>query len=286
MRSDIDFDRLADFVGGALDGTPDAEAVRELVATDDRWARAYTELVAADAAVRSDLSAYGAAPATIPADVAGRLDDALRTAPRLTVVGGSGAPVRRRPRRWQKVALGLSAAAAVVVCGAGAVNLLPQIGVPTTSSDDAGGSDNGLAQSEPDKAAGAPGAGGPRTLSSGTDYDPRSLAGLGAAAAGAAEAVPGAQPTRADQGRNAEVPAELRRLLQPSALAACTTAIVSEYGGAIELVDYARFEGRPALVVLLKGARPARTGRWVVVVGPDCGIGGAIQDERYNGPVG
>ena len=78
------------------------------------------------------------------------------------------------------------------------------------------------------------------------------------------------------------VPTELRRLQDPVARAACLNAVV-EYGGQVALVDYARFEGRPALVVIVDGTRLGAGKRLVIAVGPDCGIGGAIADELYRG---
>lgn len=89
-----------------------------------------------------------------------------------------------------------------------------------------------------------------------------------------------------DQSKSAKpnpVPEELRRLQDPQARAACLNAVVGEYGGQVALVDYARFEGRPALVVIVDGTRLGAGKRLVVAVGPDCGIGGAIADELYRG---
>jgi hypothetical protein len=79
------------------------------------------------------------------------------------------------------------------------------------------------------------------------------------------------------------VPAELRRLQDPVARAACLNAVVGEYGGQVALVDYARFQGQPALVVIVDGTRIGAGKRLVIAVGPDCGIGGAIADELYRG---
>ena len=54
----------------------------------------------------------------------------------------------------------------------------------------------------------------------------------------------------------------------------------------MSVVDYARYQGAPALVVVLSGAFNVPQRRWVVVVGARCGEGGAIADELYNSPAG
>ncbi|MPZ27825.1 MAG: hypothetical protein GEV12_15805 [Micromonosporaceae bacterium] len=75
----VDWDRLADHLGGALAGTPEEAEVANLVATDPSWSRAAAELSEALAAVVADLHAFPAPPA-LPDDVAARLDTALRAA--------------------------------------------------------------------------------------------------------------------------------------------------------------------------------------------------------------
>jgi hypothetical protein len=75
----VDWDRLADHLGGALAGTPDGAEVARLVATDPSWTRAADQLSVAVAAVAADLRAVPE-PA-LPDDVAARLAAALRAAP-------------------------------------------------------------------------------------------------------------------------------------------------------------------------------------------------------------
>src|SRR5687767_1509067 len=79
MSEAVDLDRLADFVGGALDGTADAAEVRRLITDDPAWAAAYTDLVTALDAVADDLVAYAAHRPTLPTDVAARLDTIFGT---------------------------------------------------------------------------------------------------------------------------------------------------------------------------------------------------------------
>ena len=60
------------------------------------------------------------------------------------------------------------------------------------------------------------------------------------------------------------------RLNDQRALGQCLAAIMSAYGGTPSVVDYARFNGQPALIVTLVGGG----GRRIVVVRPECGIAG------------
>jgi hypothetical protein len=80
------------------------------------------------------------------------------------------------------------------------------------------------------------------------------------------------------------VPAALSRLTAPAALAACLAAIRRLVGDAApptRSVDFARFGGVPALVVTLADGLPGRP--QVLVVGPDCGAGGADLISRTGG---
>jgi hypothetical protein len=304
----VDLGRLADYLGGALEGTPDAETVAELIEADPVWSAAYHELVSADAAVRSDLRVLASAPEPVPADLAARIGAALnapappiRPAPRLTVVRGetgapptAGARPTHRPPRSRRWATVTTVAAAVVLIGFGAVTVLPHLltaGDRSASTSAPGygdlnadsGRQNGSDANGPKSATEA----SPRLLASGSDYTPGTLRALASRAPAAnAPPSPGAAAAPDLPGSAlGPVPDELRRLADPTALQTCLTAITREYGGTVALVDYARFEGRPALLVLLVAAA-GRTGPWVVVVGADCGLGGAITDERYNGPAG
>ncbi|GAA3229081.1 hypothetical protein ACFO1B_25765 [Dactylosporangium siamense] len=295
--SDADFDLLADFVGGALDGTPEADDVRRLVSTDEAWAEAYGALVTAEVAVRDRLTALGAEPLPVPADVAHRLNAALQDA---VVAPRPGAPVldlararearRHRRQRW---AIGLATAAAVLICGGFGVPLVVSgqhdKGDTVTSNADGGGKGEAAPQSAPSPV----GSGGTRSsirsdaalVASGQDYGPGTVGQLAKVSPPAA-AMAGEGSGNADtskSGKPEDVPAELRRLRDPVARAACLNAVVGEYGGQVALVDYARFEGQPALVVIVDGTRLGAGKRLVIAVGPDCGIGGAIADELYRG---
>jgi len=205
-----DWDRLADYVGGALEGTPEEAEVARRIADDPAWAQAYANLAAATAEVSADLSAWGQAPAAMPGDVAARLSAALADAgpaaspsrvtppPRLSEKRARGGlsvvpdlpdepasepqPARvTAPRRWIKWATPVAVAAAVLgVVGLGVNALLPTEngGAPTSLN---GGTARDSEKSE-DSTAGAAGpqslAGIPvqRLIASGTDYRPGTLA--------------------------------------------------------------------------------------------------------------
>jgi hypothetical protein len=110
-------------------------------------------------------------------------------------------------------------------------------------------------------------------LHSGTDYTPQSLAGAlspgkakDAANAPPMQAAPGAQNVPRDEGG-------LTRLNDPQALRGCLAAIVARHGGTPSVVDYARFQGQPALIVILATGDRHR----IVVAGPTCGMNGPAE---------
>ena len=308
MTEAVDLDRLADYIGGALDGTPEAGAVARLIADDPRWASAADALGRADSLVRADLSVLAAAPEPMPAEVAARIDATLAAAPpALALLDGGRAGERtpgsldrrRRMRRWTAAA---AVAAGVVALGLGVVSALPNAGLDNNKTAPFNGLNRpeGAEPAGPGNAAtpsaalppGLGAASGARVVASGNDYrrgDLGALArqpGLSAAAPGAGQGSapePHSNDARKDSSDTA-VPDELSRLRDAVALKSCVDAIQGEYGGTVTVVDFARFEGRPAVVVLLAGAN-GRSGLWAVVVGPGCGLGGGIADELYNGPV-
>jgi hypothetical protein len=301
MTERVDLDRLADFVGGALDGTPDADAVRDLIAGDAAWESAYAALVAADDAVRLDLAEYAAQDTRMPADVADRIASVLRSpassSERETARGtrDTRRPTSRsdatRPgarRRRARLYAGLSAVTAVALVAFGLL-----VGLPRMARDDLGTSSDTAGAPAPGAQAEA--AQDTPQQTSGRDYRREDFGVLGTDAA-----APAAAARSSDRGgpnalggaaenppgfRAGSTPPELQRLLAPTARAACLQAIQAIHGGIVRLVDYARFEGRPALVALLDGAPAGGASSWVVVVGPDCGQPAGNADERYSGPI-
>jgi len=75
--SGVDIDLLADYVGGALDGTPDETAVSTLIAEDAAWRDAYARLTEGVTAVTGELQRLGSVAEPMPVDVIARLDAAL-----------------------------------------------------------------------------------------------------------------------------------------------------------------------------------------------------------------
>ncbi|MFC0004284.1 hypothetical protein [Micromonospora siamensis] len=208
--------------------------------------------------------------------------------------GGTG-PGRRR-RRWTRLA-GPVALAAAAMMGAGlGVNQL----VRTESGGDRGALSDAPAPGQARTALATPfGAAAPRTTYSGTDWTPAALAGgvLGAGGSPAAKRPPagkqspaakqpGFQPdSESDHGRLAG-PGTLDRLTDPAALDTCLGEITTEHGAGpltVDVVDYAAFQGAPALVV---GFVDAAGARWAWVSGPECGVPGSGADTRYRSRVG
>ncbi|MER7440241.1 hypothetical protein [Micromonospora avicenniae] len=319
---EVDHDLLADYLGGALDGTPEQAVVARLVAEDAAWAEAYAELAPAVAAVEGDLARWGEPAAEVPVDVADRIVTALAALPPVPGaheekpsepdVDPTGSPLvpaqggRRRPavgvprsdrgaptgpgrrrRRLARVA-GPVALAAVAVAVVG-------LGVDQFAG---GGDDAQTSGTALDAPANAPEAGSAPvrttepTTHSGIDYTPVNLGSvfasggpktLAGSSAPTGRAANGAQhdrlstPYRGDQ---------LDRLTDPAALDTCLREIAAEHrGGALvaDLVDYAAFQGEPALVVRFTDATGAR---WAWVSGPECGVPGSGADTRYRTRVG
>ncbi|HEU5110036.1 MAG TPA: hypothetical protein VFT95_15955, partial [Micromonosporaceae bacterium] len=81
-----------------------------------------------------------------------------------------------------------------------------------------------------------------------------------------------------------KVAGSLRRLMDAAALTDCLNAINREHAhpiAAVSLVDFASFEGSPALLVAFTDVMREN---WVWVVGPDCGPASASM--RYRAKVG
>ena len=327
--SGVDFDRLAEYLGGALDGTPAAAEIEHLVTHDARWREAYAALGAALDRVRNDLGRLGATREPMPADVVGRLEEALRAGPQAVGTSASpgstdearpaarqpvrrsatagraiGAPPASRPARdgvgpptrrhrsrgrWTRWAGLTAAAAAVVAFGVLGANVLG--GRVSTNGDQAtsanGGPEGALRDNQapgaPGSAAGVP----PSVQASGSDYRPGTIATLAQRTAASARASQYATEGNADKGvvpRAAAdldaVPGELRRLTDPAELSACLTALITGYRApaSVQAVDYARFEGRPAVVVIFADGDG---GRWAAAVGPHCGLPWAGANERF-----
>ncbi|MER7889110.1 hypothetical protein ABTX15_04730 [Micromonospora sp. NPDC094482] len=77
----VDHDLLADYLGGALDGTPQEAVVARLVTEDAAWAEAYTLLAPAVAGVRADLAGWGEPAVELPSALADQITAALAALP-------------------------------------------------------------------------------------------------------------------------------------------------------------------------------------------------------------
>ncbi|SIN27565.1 hypothetical protein [Micromonospora cremea] len=273
----VDDDLLADYLGGALDGTPQQAEVARLVDTDPAWAEAYALLAPAVAEVRADLARWAEPTPELPSAVADRLAAALAAADPVPngipaeadtadgagiatpvivpVQGGTGSGPRpagpspaesgrgtrtgpgRRRRGWARRAAPVAVAAVAVVAVGLGLNQLSQ-----NASDTAGTSALDQPASAPEGAAGTRAA---RTtgppLHSGTDYTPESLGGAtgGPSPLQADSAVPAGQPgVNAEQGRR-PAPEGLDQLARLTGEAALTTC----------LADVAAEHGSAPLVV-------------------------------------
>ncbi|MFI6782297.1 hypothetical protein [Micromonospora sp. NPDC050276] len=74
---EVDADLLADYLGGALEGTPQQDEVAQLVSADPAWAGAYALLAPAVTEVRADLTRWAEPPPEMPQAIADRLVAAL-----------------------------------------------------------------------------------------------------------------------------------------------------------------------------------------------------------------
>ncbi|MGC4781744.1 hypothetical protein ACLQ3A_08840 [Micromonospora zamorensis] len=210
---EVDDDLLADYLGGALDGTPQQEEVAQLVSADPAWAEAYALLAPALTEVSASLTRLAEPSPEMPQAIVDRLSAALaaaeptsdapsaeQTAPGVDPAADTGSPLvvpvqggaGRRPttpassrsgrrastgpgRRWREWARrGAPVAAATVAVVAVALGLNQ---LATGVSDDTSAtSAQDRPASAPDDAAAA---GAVRTtgpaLRSGTDYTPQIL---------------------------------------------------------------------------------------------------------------
>lgn len=280
----VDLDLLADYAGGALDGTPAYDRMARLVDTRPQWAAALDALRAADTLVRADLAALDRQPEPLPPGLADRLQAAFDAEPspsRAEATPDAAPPgphesetapreaevvplARRRLRRYRIAAAGAVAAGLIALAGSvGYVGLqgAGDMGDAKTTAErdgDAASAPDAATEGRNDHAEGlAQGRYPAPVLASGRDYRRDSLASA-ATLRGESERAKAAMAA----------PADLSRLTDPAALRACLTAIQQTYAGTPRLVDYARFEGSPALIVVLADGDTRR----VVVAGSECGV--------------
>ncbi|WP_018349000.1 hypothetical protein [Longispora albida] len=240
------YDSLADYAGGALDGTPEGAAVAARIASDPAWRAAYEELTGALTLVQADLAVLAAQPDEPPRDFAAPFEP-----PAL--------PQTRRKSQW---ALAGGSLAVVLLALAGGTFLLT--GSDSSSTTRGMSADNGDA---PAGAAPQSYAERIRVTASGKDYQR-------GPALGAAKSTDTPKSTSRGEAEEQSAVAELSRLRDKPALDRCLAQVQRRHGVVPEAADYARFEGRPAVILTFSGS----TG--IVVVGPSCGLSGP--DEIYS----
>jgi hypothetical protein len=289
--SQVDFDQLADYVGGALDGTLEHATVADLIAREPAWRAAHETLTAGMTAVGAQLSALGAAAEPMPADLAVRLEEAFRTppAPRLESVRGGVAtdPATRSPRRRWRWAVPVAAAAGVLaVAGIGVDYLVRNSGTATESQSSSAAGGPPREQSAPMVASGGPPAAAlppaDQIRSTGVDYDDATLV---SGVPSRLDRAPGKTGTVAPAPAGDSAARPLGRLRAPDALLGCLNAIATANGAGpitVQTVDYARFRGTPALVVRFSAAN----GRWAWASGAGCGTPGRDAATLASVPVG
>ncbi|HLT12432.1 MAG TPA: hypothetical protein VK028_16765 [Micromonosporaceae bacterium] len=281
-RHPVDLDTLADYTAGVLDGA-EAARVADLIETDTGWARAYEALVRAEAAVRDDLRAAAAMSDHMPDDVAARIDAALTSLPERGAVVSLDA-ARARRRRIATAVAGVAAAGVAVLGGLSLANtqmsagmeaadapvLAPEAAEPPVAPH---GESDGVGSGDMGSVTGDSSA-WPLVIASGRDYTTGSVRDLWAYA-GAAPPADADKTSRPDmamgEAPRAAAGGALARLAAPAALEACLAAINAIQPGQPVVVDFARYEGAPALVTLVRQTASSI----VVVVGPDCGISDA-----------
>ncbi|XVV12777.1 hypothetical protein ACQP2X_49760 [Actinoplanes sp. CA-131856] len=266
--SGVDIDLLADYIGGALEGTPDESVVATLIADDPQWRAAYETLGGRMAMVGAELGRL--APEPMPSDLAARLDEAFSAPPRLEVVHDAG-PVEKKTRHRRWVTPIAIAAGVVAFVGFG----LDYIAGREDSADQANTSAAGVAEQSP---------AAPQILKTGTDYTRATLGTEPPQPLNAASEPDATFSADKSGDRAAATLPELSRLLPPEVLQECFDAIQRENAGgpiSVTSVDYARFAGAPAVIVRFTAAN----GMWAWASGAECGTPAGDADTLDKVPV-
>jgi hypothetical protein len=302
----VDIDRLADYIGGVLTGTPDESVVAALIADDPAWHAAYESLGGGMALVGAELGRLG--PEPMPAELATRLaamftapaepsaaegftiaeaapvpaELAAPPVPHLAAVRGDDpsedgarrvpppvrpkAPAARRGRRMRWAAPIAVAAGLVAFVGFGLDYLAGRGGTSSDKASSAGVADQGAGSamaSSPNES---------QLLASGTNYTIATLGNEPIRPMTAPEANSSTY-AKAVPDRAIDRDPALQSLARPEGLQECLDSIErANAHGAISVtsVDYARFNGDPAVVVRFTAAN----GAWAWASGPTCGSAG------------
>jgi hypothetical protein len=283
----VDIDRLADYVEGLLTPT-DAAMVRDLVEADPAWAATLAALRSAYPAVTATLSSYAADTGPMPSDVAERLTHSLRSQPPASNVASlaeaRNRPAGRRRGRAARIATnGWVRAAAVLIVVFVGIGFATQLHTGSTKSSSTATSDRAAPQLSLPNMPSRPGL---TVTASGIDYSalPSATPANGAPAPALTPGhAPGLNGPTASSSEFEPAPGvvdpALDRLLDPAALGNCLTAVERSTGGVTSEVDFATYQGRPAVIVTLASIDT------VVASGPGCGLAGSGADEIATTPV-
>jgi hypothetical protein len=235
----LDYDVLADLAEGLLEDDEAASVNAHLDTCAD------CRELSADLADVSRILAEAPAP-SMPAELAERIDTAIAAESMHTATVVS-LEQRRGRRHWRILS---AAAAAVIVVGGGAT-------VGKVALDGTSGSDGAAHQPAQDrtstesaqranpKAAPEPAF---KVAHSGTDYRPGTLGDQ------VGQVITGDQELRASAA------------LPDTRLRGCVTSVANKQS--LVLVDQAKYDGKPAIVIAVNGDKPGKRTIWVV--GPDC----------------
>ncbi|GAA0476685.1 hypothetical protein Aca07nite_88300 [Actinoplanes capillaceus] len=292
--NEAEADMLADFIGGALEGTPEASTVAELIATDDCWRQAYLEMGRSVQEVVRQLERLHASE-PMPNEIAKRIHSVLEGA--------------REPNdsdqlwavaMWQRVSARLALSVRRIrhrrLALAGAASMFAAIlsfGIYAIDPKQAGntGAEVGASGSRADSAPNFSG----RVTFSGTDYSAHSLAQrakeFSEPPSSPEENKDQSASTMADSGSSLRsgsdpLPASLRRFEDHSALESCLDEIrksLSDASITIHAVELSRFQGAPAVVVFMTDQSGMQT-FWVS--GAECGTSVGGDAKIYSGSTG
>lgn len=275
-----DVDTLSDLDEGLLAGTPAEAAAQSHVA----GCASCADFIALLASTREQLGALPATP--MPADVVARIDAALageaarRAAPDAAlnvapdaepapqpaaVVTSLDSARRSRAPRWMRASGAVAAGIALLMAGAigyGALTTVTEKSGTISSAEGGNSAPNGAGAARDALTKNytqATLAAGVRAL-----VDNRTAAAIAPQTKSVSPMPLGAQQDRVG-------PPDLDRLRAPAQLAACITELASRPGVAPLAVDYATYEGQPAVIIVLPDADPTAVQAWVV--GPACSTG-------------
>ena len=277
----VDIELLADFSEGLLPAA-EASAVQTLVDGDPEWADALALLRESAPDVSDSLAAYADdTSAPMPSDVMDRLSAAL-TAERSS--GDPEAVPRRGPTRpssrhdasrpttprarGRRYRAALGALTAVVVLVAVGIGFgVKFAGAPSEKSS---GTTSDAAAQPPLHTFSLRGV---TITASGTNYTALSITAVAPSAPGGLTPAPGGikSPAGINAGSGVapapaltDVPPALRRLLNPDTLRTCLTKIEGLQTGTARQVDFATYDGSPAIIVTLESPNS------MVAADPDC----------------